>query len=140
MGLIRVHASVREQAKEVQFPSAGARILHSLQQNGMLKEFAVLNHQFDARRIHVDDSSGADVQVANFAISHLSFRQSHERPASLNKRVGIFTQQAVINWFTGQRDRVGFSFGSITPAVEDDEDEWLWMSHLSKSSCSSAVI
>jgi len=56
----------------------------------MLKEFSVLNHQVDARDIHVNDAAGADIEMADFAIAHLAFGQSDERTAGVDERVGIF--------------------------------------------------
>src|SRR4051812_16169341 len=90
----------------------------------MLKEFAVLNHELDASRIHVHHTSGADVQVADFAIPHLAFGQSHKWTAGLNERVGIFAQQPVINRLTRKHDSISFGLGAVSPAVEDDEHEW----------------
>ena len=39
----------------------------------MGKEFAVTDHQIDAGDIHVHDATGAHVQMADFAVSHLAF-------------------------------------------------------------------
>src|SRR2546425_13368149 len=48
----------------------------------------------------------------------------------MDKRVGIFAEQAIVGRLAGQRDGVGFSFGSIAPAVENDEDQWFGTRHL----------
>src|SRR5215469_7867364 len=66
----------------------------------------------------------ADVEVPDFAVAHLAFRQANKRAAGLNQGVGIFAQQAVVSRLAGEGDGVSFGFGAITPAVEDDEDEW----------------
>ena len=55
----------------------------------MRKEFPVLDHQVEARDVHVHDAAGADVQVADFAVAHLAFGQSDKRAAGVNERVGI---------------------------------------------------
>src|SRR6266568_7353819 len=102
--------------------AAGARVLHGAEQYGMLKEFAILDHQLDAGRIHVDDASGADVQVSDFAVTHLIVRQADILAAGMNQRIGILAQQAVVNRLAGKSDGIGFSFGTVAPAVEDDED------------------
>ena len=49
--------------------------------------------------------------------------------AGLNQRVGIFPQQAVVHWFAGQSDGIGFGFCTISPAIKDDKDERFWTSH-----------
>ena len=88
----------------------------------MGEEFAVLDHQVDAGDVHVNDAAGADVEMPNFAVAHLPFGQADRRPAGLNQRVGIFAQQAVVVGLARERDGVGFGFGAVSPAVEDDED------------------
>ena len=124
MRLLRVHAAVGEQAEQMQPALAGARVLHGIEQHGMREKFAVLDHQVDAGDVHVHDAAGADVEVADFAVAHLPFGQADERPAGMNQRVGILAQQAVIGGLAGERDGVGFGFGAVSPAVEDDENEW----------------
>src|SRR4029077_6014670 len=71
------------------------------------------------------DSPGANVEVTNFAIAHLSFRQSHKWPAGMNQSVGILAEQTIVGRLARQGDGIRFGLGSIPPAVEDDEDERL---------------
>src|SRR5690242_18871698 len=104
--------------------AAGARVLHRTEQNGMLEEFAVLNHQLNAGRVHVNDAPGANIQVADFAVAHLPFGQADVWAAGLDQGVRIFLQQAVVSWLSRERDSVSFGFGPITPAVKDDKNEW----------------
>src|SRR5271166_4427751 len=61
--------------------------------------------------------------MANFAVAHLAFGQSDERAAGMDQRVRILAQQPVVSRLARQRDRVGFGFSAISPAVEDDEDQ-----------------
>ena len=89
----------------------------------MREKFSVLNHQVDARNIHVDNAARAHIEMSNFAISHLPFGQSNERAAGMDQRIGIFAQHAVIRRLARERDGVGLGFGAVSPAVEDDEDE-----------------
>ena len=42
----------------------------------------------------------------------------------MNESIGILAQQPVIGGLAGERDGVGFGFGAVSPAVEDDENEW----------------
>src|SRR5438270_10060671 len=72
--------------------------------------------------------------MADFTVAHLIVGQADVSPAGMDQRVGIFAQQAVVNRFASQRDGVGFGFGAISPAVEDDENQRFWMGHRSKSS------
>ena len=89
----------------------------------MRKKFPVLNHQIDAGDIHVHDAPSANIQMANFAVAHLPFRQPDKRPAGMNQRVRILAQQPVISRLARQRDGIGLGFGAISPAVENDENE-----------------
>src|SRR5882757_83 len=113
MSLVGVHTAVGKQSEEMEAASAGTGIFHRAQQNGVRKEFAVLNHQLDASAVHVHDASGADVEMSDFAVSHLAIRQANVTAAGLNESVGIVAQQAVICWLAGEGDGVGFGLGAI---------------------------
>jgi hypothetical protein len=123
MSLIRMHAAVREQAKEMQLATTGAGVLHSIEQHGMLEEFAVLDHQLNASGVHVNDAPGTNVEVTDFAVAHLAFGKSDVWPAGLNQRVGILAKEAVVRWLARECDCVGFGFGAVTPAVENRKNE-----------------
>src|SRR5437667_1409330 len=107
--------------------AAGAGVLHGIKQHRMFEEFAILDHQFDPRRIHVDDAAGADIQVSDFAVAHLIVRQPHVLAAGVNQRIGIFAEEPVVNRLASKGDGVSFGFGAVAPAVEDDEDYRLWV-------------
>ena len=130
MSLLRMHAAIGDQAEEMQSPFAHARMLHRREQHGMRKEFAVLDHQVDAGDVHVNDASRADVEMANLAVAHLPLGQTNKRSAGMDQRVGIFAQQPVVSGLARERDGVGFGFGAVSPAVEDDENEWFGTRHI----------
>jgi hypothetical protein len=119
MSLIGMHSAVRKQAEEMKL-AAAARALHGVKQNGLVEEFAILDHQLDAGRIHVDDAPGANVQVPDLAVAHLIVRKPNILTAGVNQRIGILTQQAVVNRLASEGDGVGFGFGAVSPAIEDD--------------------
>ncbi len=100
----------------------------------MREKLSVLDHQIDARDVHVHDAPGANVEVADLAVPHLPLGQSHERPAGMNQRVGILAQQPVIRRLARQRNGVGLGFGPISPAVENGKNEWFRTRHKSASS------
>ena len=126
MRLLRVHATIGEQSKKMQPALAHSRMFHCGQQHRVRKEFAVLNHQVDARDVHVHDAPGANVEMTHLAVAHLPFRQAHKRTAGMNQCVGILAQKAVIGWLARQRDGVRFGFGAVSPAIEDDQYQRLW--------------
>ena len=73
MGLLRVHTAVGEQPEQVQLSSACAGMLHRVEQHRMREEIAILDHQVNARDVHVHDAPGADIQMPDFTVAHLSF-------------------------------------------------------------------
>src|SRR5579864_308144 len=123
MRLLRMHSSVRNQPKQVKPALSGARMFHRLEQHRMREEFAILDHQIDARDVHVHNASRADVKMPDLAISHLPFGQSDESAAGMKQGVGVLAKQAVVRRFTRQRDGIGFGFGAISPAIENDQNE-----------------
>ena len=116
----------------MQAPPAGARVFHGSDQRRVGKEVAVLDHQVDAGDVHVNDASGADIQMPDLTVPHLSFGQTHKRPAGMNQRVGIFPQQAVVGGLARESDGVGFGFGSVAPSVENDKNKWFRTGHGSR--------
>ena len=129
MSLIGMDSAIRHQSKKMQLPPARTRILHRVQQHRLGEELAILNHQLDAGAVHVNNAPGADVEMADFAVAHLAVWQTYIFAAGVNQRVGIFAQQAVIGGFVRHGDGVGLDFSAITPAVENDKNEWFRTSH-----------
>ena len=123
VSLIRVHAAVGDQAEQMQLPAATLRVLHGVKQHGILEELAVQDHELNARRVHVHDAPGADVQVPHFAIAHLPFGQADVWTAGLDQGIGIFAQQALVGRLVRQRDGIEIRFRAVTPAVEDDQNQ-----------------
>src|ERR1700676_4433243 len=108
---------------------ANSRMLHSCEQHGMREELTISDHQINASDVHVHDAAGANIEMSNLAVAHLSLGQADEGSAGMNERVGIFAQQPVVSRLACERDGVSFCFGAITPAVEDDQDEWFRTGH-----------
>ena len=74
---VGMHAAVAEQADEVQL-ALGGRV-PSPAETAEPSKLLVGDQQFDARDVHVHDAAGADVQMADFAVAHLSFGQADVR-------------------------------------------------------------
>ena len=136
MSLLRVHAPVRNEAEQMKPPFSRARMFHCIQQHRMRKEFAILDHQINARNVHVDNASGTNIEMTDLAVAHLPFGQPNKWPAGMNQRVRILPQQAVVGRFAGESDGVGFRFGSVSPAVENCKNERFRTRHKSASSSS----
>ena len=123
---VRVNAAVGDEPEDVQAAATRTCVLHSGEQDRVLEELAVLDHQIDAGDVHVHDASGAYVEMADFAVAHLPIRQADVLAAGMNQGIRIFAEQAVVIGFAGQRDGISFGFGTVSPAIEDDEDERFW--------------
>src|SRR3982074_413227 len=108
-----MHATVRNQAQQMQLPPAGTSILHSSQQRGIRKKIAVLNHQLDTSAIHEYNASGADVEVSYLAVAHLPFGKANIGTAGVDECVGIFAQQPIVCGLARKRDSVGFALGAV---------------------------
>src|SRR5579884_4255942 len=124
MRLLRVHAAIGNESEKMQAPVAGARMLHGAKQHRMLENLPVLDHQIDARDVHVDDAPGPDVQMSDFAVPHLALRQADKRTAGMDESVGILPQQPVVGRLARKSDGIGLGFGPISPAIENDQYEW----------------
>ena len=129
MRLLRVYSAIGNQAEQVQSPLATARMFHGVEQHRMLEQFTILDHQVDTGDVHVHDPSRANVEMPDLTVSHLPFRQAHERPAGMNEGIGIFAQQPVVGRLAREGDGVGFGFGSVSPAVENRKNKWFRTRH-----------
>ena len=107
----------------MQLAAADAGILHGFDEHWMREEFSVQDHKVEARDVHVHDAPGANIQVADFAVAHLPFRQPNEWPAGVNQRVRILAQQPVIGRLARHGDGITLGLGAVSPAVENNEDE-----------------
>ena len=123
MRLLRVHTAIGDQSEKMQAAVTGPSVLHGVKQHGMLKELAVLDHQVDTSDVHVNDAACTDIQMADFAIAHLSLGEADEGPAGVDQRIGILAQQPVVRRLARERNSVGFGFSAVSPAVEDDQNE-----------------
>src|SRR5271168_4782650 len=72
------------------------------------------------------DAASADIQVADFAVAHLSFGEADGGAGGVDERVGKFFEEAIVIWFAREGDGVAGGFGAIAPAVENGEDDWFW--------------
>ncbi len=90
---------------------------------GFFLELAGGDQRVDARDVHLHNAAGADVQVADFAVAHLSVGQADKVIRGLNQRVGKLAQQLVVGGLARQRNGIVGGFGAIAPSIEDGENE-----------------
>src|ERR1700678_4108490 len=98
-------------------------MVHGLEQRSVFEELASVDGMINPCYVHAHDAAGAEVQMADFAVAHLTVRQADEMFTGANEGVGIFPQQAVVVGLASKSNCVTVSFGAVTPAVEDCEND-----------------
>ena len=125
---VRMDAAVAHQAEQVELARAAA--FHGFEKQRLERKLAGGDELIDSRAVHVDDAAGADIQVADLAIAHLSDGKVDGGAGGLDERVWKIFQDAVVVGLAREGDGVAFGFGAVAPAVEDGEDDGFWaLSH-----------
>ena len=70
--------------------------LERLVNHRIASEFSVYDRFIDPGEILVNDSSGAEVKVSDFGISHLAFGQTNVHPARAQVAAGISLVQIIV--------------------------------------------
>ncbi len=122
-----MHAAIAAQAHQVQ--AMRARVAHGFQEHGLLVELAGRDHHVQARDIHLNDTPGADVQVADLGVTHLPFGQADSRTRGFHQRVRVFAEQRVVIRLARERDGVAIHGRGKSPAVENGEDKRTFCRH-----------
>ena len=68
--------------------------------------------------------------MADFAVAHRAFRQTHVFAAGVDKAVREFSHECIIHRRIGTLDGVIFVFGTVgieSPAVADNQYEWFFL-------------
>ena len=65
----------------------------------------------------------ADIQMAYFAVPHLSIRQPDKMIRSLDQRIRKLAQQLVIGRLASKRDRIVGRFCAKSPSIEDGQNK-----------------
>lgn len=92
--------------------------------HGLLKERHLIhllcgNQQIDSRDVHVHHPPGAYIQVANLAVTHLSFRQTYSGARGLDQGVRKFSNEFVIGGLPGKGDRIAPGFDAVAPSIQN---------------------
>jgi hypothetical protein len=124
-----VDATVGDETNEVKALARGGR--DGFLQNLVLGEGAVADSQVDAGEFLVDDATGAEVEVTNFRISHLSLGETDLEAAGLKSAPGVILVEAVMDRGFGEKGGVALFFGTgaagriDAPAVTDEKKNGL---------------
>jgi hypothetical protein len=135
---VRVDSAIAEEAEKMELRSASS--FHGVEQERLAIKFAVSDELIDARAVHVNDAAGADIQMADFAVPHLSDWEADGGSGSLDQRVGEIFDDAVVVRLARKGDGVAGGFGAIAPAVKDGEDDGFWaFGHIGAQQASTKV-
>src|SRR5271154_530139 len=121
---VGVHAAVAEESEQMEL--AGATAFHGFEEQRLAGKFAAGDDLVYARDVHMHDAAGADIQMADFTIAHLSFGEADGGAGGVDERVGKFLEEAIVIWFAREGDGVAGGFGAVAPAVEHGEDDGFW--------------
>jgi hypothetical protein len=121
---VRMDAAVAHKAEKVELTRATA--FHGFEKKRLERKLAGGDELVDSGAVHVNDAAGADIQVADFAIAHLSDGKADGGAGGLDERVGKIFEDAIVVGLAREGDGVAFGFGAVAPAVEDGEDDGFW--------------
>lgn len=81
-----------------------------------------LHIEIDAHDVLVDDSSGANVEMAHLGVAHQSGGQAHRQTRSIERQVLLLVRgQLVHNGSVGVEDGVAILLVGHTPAIDHDQ-------------------
>ena len=78
----------------------------------------------DAYQILHHHASGAEIEVADFAVAHLALGKTDAEPRRFEQRARAARPERVPDRGVGEGDGVSFGFRAIAPAIEYDERDW----------------
>ena len=123
VAVVGVDTAGADEADEMEGPSPVGRPLAGRDQRGSREERPVRDGRVDARQVLEDRAPGAEVQVADFRVPHLTDRQTDIALRGAELRVRPAREQPAPSGHRRRRDRVG---GRVVPdpePVEDDQDD-----------------
>ena len=122
--LMAVDAAVGQKTDQMEC-ALRTHAIHRLDQHRVGKQRAVLDGAVDAHDVLVHDASRSEIEVADFAVAHLTVGKTDPRTRGFDQRVRIFLPQPVDHRRFGQTNRVGVAPFAPTPTIHDDEQDLL---------------
>src|ERR1051325_11628394 len=124
----RVNAAGADQPDEVHAMFRFHRALDCRLEDAILEERAVLDRQIDADEILRDDATRPEIEVSDLAVPDLTWRKPNRQTRRLEQRHRE-SRERLPRGGLGQRDGVALAFGSMSPAIEDDEHNRALLGH-----------
>ena len=119
---VGVNAARAHKAHEVKGLSLSLDIVHSLDENLVLGDGAVLDGIVDARKLLEHDATGTDVEVTHLGVAHLAVGKAHVLARSTERGVRILLVQAIKEGRLGSGDGVLAISRSQAAAVHDNQE------------------
>ena len=118
---MRVDAALRDEAEQVDGAAPLAGTLERGHERRVLEEGAVADSGVHALQVLEEDPAGADRQVTDLGVAHLTGRQADRLARGCERRVRVLAPEPVEDRRPRQLDRVAGPGRRAAPAVEDDE-------------------
>jgi len=118
---VAMHAAIGEQSQYVQCLAVASRGFRCLGQGGIGEEMAAADGAIDAGEFLVDDTAGADVEVADLGVAHLSARQSHRRFGRIDGGVGAGLPEFIPVGFVRAGDGIVILAFAATESIQNNE-------------------
>jgi hypothetical protein len=125
----RVNAAGADQAEDVQRTMIALRELTGLDERGIIEKGTTPDGLVDPHEVLHDHAAGPEVQVADFAVSHLPLRQSNSQSRRLEQGARRAGPQSIPGRRVGECDRVSLPRFAISPSVEHDEHDGAALRH-----------
>ena len=119
---VGVNAARAHKAHKVKGLALGLDIVHSLDENLVLGDGAVLDGIVDARKLLEHDAAGTDVEVTHLGVTHLTVGKAHVLARSAERGVRVLLVQAIKEGRLGSGDGVLAIGRSQATAVHDDQE------------------
>src|SRR2546423_4004198 len=126
MLVMAVNAAVGNQTEKME--TMPARFGECFLRNLVSREFPFRDRFVDAGQVLINDPTGAEIEMAHFGVTHLSFRQPDIDTAGTQFPAGIIAVKLVVKRRAGEQGSVAILFALFAaarinaPAVANDKD------------------
>ena len=115
--VMAVHAAIRNQSQQME--PMRARLREAFLQHRITRQFSLRDRLINSSQVLINDSAGAEIQMAHFGIAHLSFRQTDIQPAGAQPAPGIILVELVVKRRAREQSRIAIFF-ALLPAARID--------------------
>ena len=115
----RMYASIGAQAHDMELLAGSLRSLVCRDDLRITHDGVVADRTVDFHEVLIDDTSGTDIEVSHFGVTHLSVGQTYVLAARLELRVRIFSQQRIPVRRRRDADDIGFTLVADSPAIQN---------------------